>query len=419
MILTPQMLRDDLHKAYGDARKHKRNTLAQIEFEEDEEVNLEELYCLLVTRTYKPRPAFCFITFDPVQREVFASQFRDRVVQHMLYNYLAPLFDRLFIHDTYSCRTGFGTTYGVERFCHHLRSVTNNFTEEAWVLMVDLSGYFMSIDKRLLIETIMNTLYKFENRISDDRIHTWGERIDIGFCEYLLHCFLDRNPSKGCIKLGKQSNWIGLPDNKKLSKSDEGIGIVIGDIISQLFSNIILNLTDQWAKRERLLQHWGHYVDDHFVMSRDKELLLQLKEYELEEVFKERAHVNLHPKKCHITPAYGAHLFLGAYIWPHYIAPRQRTVDKFHLKATEMEYRLMIEKPDLDTLIDIRASLNSYLGLLRQSKTFHLREKYLNRAAFGEYFTFDEYYTKATIKPEYLKDFDFLWTGGTEKVFYL
>ena len=255
MVLTEQDIRSDLNVAYLDARRFKRSTLAQAEFEEWQEVGLESLIHDLHTRNYHPLPAFCFITFDPVQREVFASQFPDRVVQHMLYNYLAPFFERLFIHDTYSCRLGMGTDYGVKRYIHHVRSVTNNFTQEAWVLMVDLSGYFMSIDKKLLIDTIMHELTSKCDRISDDHVHTWKEKLDIDFCEYLLHCFLDRNPSKDRIKLGKPSNWIGLPANKQLENSPEGVGIVIGDIISQLFSNI--NLTDQWAKRKMMIELGG------------------------------------------------------------------------------------------------------------------------------------------------------------------
>ena len=109
MKITPEQIRHDLYKAYDDAKKHKRNTLAQLDFEDVQELDLEQLYEELVTRFYEPLPAFKFITFDPVQREVFASQFRDRVIQHMLYNYLAPLFDTLLIEDTYSCRVGKGT----------------------------------------------------------------------------------------------------------------------------------------------------------------------------------------------------------------------------------------------------------------------------------------------------------------------
>lgn len=409
MKLTEQNIRDDLNVAYLDARRFKRSTLAQLEFEEYQEVSLEGLVNALVTRTYKPLPAFCFITFDPVQREVFASQFPDRVVQHMLYNYLAPFFERLFIHDTYSCRLGMGTDYGVKRYCHHIRSVTDNYTKEAWILMVDLSGYFMSIDKKLLFDTIMYELRTKADRISDNHVQTWGEKLDIDFCEYLLHCFLDRNPAKDRIKLGKPSNWVGLPKNKQLEFSDEGIGVVIGDIISQLFSNINLNLTDQWAKRRMMLEHWGHYVDDHFVMSQDLDLLNRLKDEILPVAFKEIAHVNVHPRKCHIVPADGATQFLGAYIKKGFMLPRQRTVDKFVMKMQQREYQLMIDTPTLQDLLDIRASVNSYLGILSHYKSFNLRKKYIDTPAFNKYFIIDDDFRKISIRKDYLRDPYLIW----------
>ena len=302
-----------------------------------------------------------------------------------------------------------GTDYGVKRYCHHIRSVTDNYTKEAWILMVDLSGYFMSIDKKLLFDTIMYELRSKADRISDNRVQTWGEKLDIDFCEYLLHCFLDRNPAKDRIKLGKPSNWVGLPKNKQLEFSDEGIGVVIGDIISQLFSNINLNLTDQWAKRKMLIEHWGHYVDDHFAMSQDLDLLNRLKDEILPVAFKEIAHVNVHPRKCHIVPADGATQFLGAYIKKGFMLPRQRTIDKFVMKMQQREYQLMMETPTLQDLLDIRASVNSYLGILSHYKSFNLRKKYIDTPAFNKYFILDKEMHKMTIKKEYLHDPYLIW----------
>ena len=408
MVITEKQIRDDLQKAYINARRYKHTTLAQLEFEECQEPDLEELARQLITRTYEPQPAFCFITFDPVQREVFASQFRDRIVQHMLYSYLYPLFERLFIYDTYSCRIGKGTHFGVKRFCHHLRSVTDNFTNDAWVLMIDLSGYFMSIDKALLMEEIMTQLYRHLFRKGPNGI-LWDDVIDPLFCEYLLHCFLDRNPSEGCIKLGDPSNWNGLPANKMLANSPEGVGIVIGDIISQVFSNVILNITDQWAKRKKKIKHWGHYVDDHFAMNRDKNYLIDLVP-ELKEVFWEKAHVTLHPDKCKITPANGSNQFLGAYVRPDYLLPRQRTIDKFVLTTQEIEYKLMFRQMNYEELNLIRSQINSYCGLFKHQKSFNMRKKHLDLPIIHKYFVFDEYYTKALLKPEYETSESYFWT---------
>ena len=72
-------LLEDVFSAYFKARKHKRNTASQLEFEMDLESNLIGLYEELYQRKYKPGPSYCFIVDKPVKREVFASQFRDRV----------------------------------------------------------------------------------------------------------------------------------------------------------------------------------------------------------------------------------------------------------------------------------------------------------------------------------------------------
>lgn len=401
MKITPEQIRNDLYKAYEDAKKHKRNTLAQLDFEDVQETDLEQLYEELVTRYYEPLPAYSFITFDPVQREVFASQFRDRVVQHMLYNYLAPLFDTLLIEDTYSCRVGKGTHFGMMRFEHHLRSVTDNYTQEAYVLLFDLSGYFMSIDKSLLMGIIRDEINHHLDRKSPDG-RLWGERIDPDFCDFLIHVFFDRNPATNCIRIGRASDWNGLPPNKRLSCSPPGFGLVIGDIDSQLFSNMLLNITDQWAKRQMKLRHWGHYVDDHFVMHNSL-LFLQKLEPVLIETFKEKIHVDVHPHKIHYTPANGANLFLGGYIRPFYKQPRQRTIDKFVATARTMEYRLLCCNPSLNELEQINRVINSYCGIFSHFKAYNLRKKYLDTPAYNEYFIFNEWMTKAKLRYKYRK----------------
>lgn len=69
-----EQLRNDLFRAYEDARKNKRNTIAQLEFEKDAEHNLIELYHELLDGSYVPGKSICFLTHFPVLREVFASQ---------------------------------------------------------------------------------------------------------------------------------------------------------------------------------------------------------------------------------------------------------------------------------------------------------------------------------------------------------
>ena len=98
--LRPDTLLEDLFRAYFDARKHKRNTRNQLRFEMDLESNLIELYNQIHSREYRVGPSVCFMVEHPVKREIFAADFRDRVVHHLLYHYISPMFERTFIADS-------------------------------------------------------------------------------------------------------------------------------------------------------------------------------------------------------------------------------------------------------------------------------------------------------------------------------
>ncbi|MDR2540893.1 MAG: hypothetical protein LBD11_03820 [Candidatus Peribacteria bacterium] len=155
---APDTLRKDLCVAYFAACKGKKKKQCVREFDQHWEDNLRQLHHELLTGTYQIRPSTCFIIRDPVQREVFAADFRDRIVHHLLYNYLAPIYEKQFIYDSYSCRVGKGTHFGIQRMKRFMRASSENFTKEAWVLKLDVKGFFMNIDKRVLRGMIENFL---------------------------------------------------------------------------------------------------------------------------------------------------------------------------------------------------------------------------------------------------------------------
>ena len=140
-IKQEDSLLEDLFQAYYDARKNKRNSVSALAFEIEYEKNLIQLYDEICSRSYRPSPYSAFIIERPVKREIFASEFRDRVVHHLIFNYLNPLFDPSFINDSYSCRTGKGTSYGVKRVNHFIKSCSENYKKDTYVLKLDIKGY--------------------------------------------------------------------------------------------------------------------------------------------------------------------------------------------------------------------------------------------------------------------------------------
>ena len=270
-----EQLRNDLFRAYEDARKNKRNTIAQLEFEKDAEHNLIELYHELLDGSYVPGKSICFLTHFPVLREVFASQFRDRVVHHLLFNYIAPIFEKTFIYDSYSCRKEKGTLFGVERLEHHIRSCTNNYTHTAYILKLDIQGYFMSINKNILYGIIYNKLMKqWEEKGKNCNIP--GKNPE--FILFLVESIIFKDHTLDCEVMGNKKEWMLLPASKSLFCQPKGIGLPIGDLTSQLFSNIYLNEFDNMIKRRFKIRHYGRYVDDFYVVHQP--LYLQYRSYQ-------------------------------------------------------------------------------------------------------------------------------------------
>lgn len=379
----------DVFDAYYDARRNKRNTKSQLAFEMNLEHNLLQLYEELRTRTYKPSPCTCFITFDPVQREIFASSFKDRVVHHLLFNNIAHLFEKTFIHDSYSCREERGTFMGIERFEHHLRSCTQNYKFNAYVLKLDIKGYFMSIPKLKLRELLRTTM---------DKNKKWEEWIDRGFIDYLIDSILMRDPTSNVCLIGDRKEWEGLPPSKSLFKSVAGTGLPIGDLTSQLFSNIYLNQLDQFAKRELGLKHYGRYVDDFYVIDTDRRKLLNLVPV-FDHYLREKLSLTLHPKKVVLQHSSKGVLFLGAYIMPYSRYPRWRTIKKFRYKMKQIE-RFCEQRESLSTKqkVKIRSVINSYCGYLSHFATFRLRKLAVNRSAFYRHFFFYKDFKQSGIK---------------------
>ena len=349
-------LLEDLFQAYYCARRHKRNTYSQLRFESFLERNLVRLCQDLQNHSYQPQSSICFIVNEPVKREVFASSFRDRVVHHLYYNYVMPICERSFIFDSYSCRTGKGTLMGINRLEHHLRSATDNYSHEAFVLKLDLSGYFMSINRKALCNEMIMLLEKYRNRRAPDG-RRWDQYLDYDLILYLTHVITEKDPLENCRVKGNLNEWQGLPPNKCLSHSPKGVGLPIGDLTSQLFSNVFLNRLDQFVKRELAVRHYGRYVDDFFLIHPDRHYLLVAKEKISALLF--TMGLRLHPHKMVLQPAICPIEFLGCLFRPFYRSVSPRTHHAFN-RYLRQEKNLAPE------------GLTSYVGYLRLFKTHHL-----------------------------------------------
>ncbi|HMS91570.1 MAG TPA: RNA-directed DNA polymerase [Candidatus Absconditabacterales bacterium] len=379
-MLDTDKLLYDLFQAYYDTRQHKRNTKSAVDFEMNYESKIIELWNDLVNGTYTIRPSICFIIKDPIQREVFAADFRDRIIHHLIYNYIYELFDRHFIYDSYSCRLEKGTHFGIKRIEHFLRSCTQNYTCDAYILKLDIKGFFMHIDKHILFEKIETFLQSKKNKLTVD--------YDFLFC--LIHQVIFHDSTHDCIIKGSKSDRDGLPDDKSLFHSSKDTGLAIGNLTSQLFANIYLDSLDKYIKYELGFSYYGRYVDDFVIIDTDKQKLLSAVS-KIKDYLTDKLHLTLHPKKIYFQYYFKGVQFLGAYIKSYRTYIRKRTIGNFYKKIQEVNKSEIFDKELTQSIV------NSYLGILAHYKTYKIRKKVLGNFTnrFWSQFHFKKSYTKA------------------------
>jgi hypothetical protein len=150
---------NNLYDAYLSARKHKRSKKAIYEFEKNLGLNLYSLKKELEDLTYKPSEYRTFYVYEPKQRLIVAPNFRDSVIQHLIYNYIYDVFDRSFIYDSYGCRKLKGTHKTSARLQNFMRKHSN----DKYYLQLDIRKYYYNINHNILRNFI-------SKKISDERI---------------------------------------------------------------------------------------------------------------------------------------------------------------------------------------------------------------------------------------------------------
>jgi RNA-directed DNA polymerase len=391
-VETFESLLYQLHLSYLQARKNKRNTQNQLAFELDQEQRLHTLASCIHKREYKPKPSIAFIIHKPVMREIFAADFIDRIVHHLIYRCIYPEIDCKLIYDTYSCRVGKGTLFGIQRAQKFIRSCSLNHTREAYVLKVDIEAYFMNMQHQLIYDKVIAML-------PENKEYFLG--ISRETVLYLLRQTIFNKVTQNCRIKGNRSDWHALPVSKSLFSYPDGTGLPIGNLTSQVFGNVYLNEVDHFIKSNLKIKFYGRYVDDMLFVHHNRDYLSSIVPIINHEV--NQAGLRLHPNKIVLTRADDGIPFLGQLIKPYRNYISNRTKDHFYQAIQSINRDLKeISCLSWDHLCAFRAVLNSYLGTLGHANTFALRRAMINRldSRFYAFFNVDSDLKKVCINQE-------------------
>jgi len=159
--------------------------------------NIFPLHRDLANHTYQHGGYQAFKINDPKPRDIHKATVRDRLLHHAIYRILYPFFEKTFISDSYSRQINKGTHKAINRFRKFVYKVSKNNTQTCWVLKCDIKQFFANIDHDILTNILR---------------------------EYI--------PDEDITELLK--DVIGSFSSEK----EEGVGLPLGNLTSQLFVNI-------------------------------------------------------------------------------------------------------------------------------------------------------------------------------------
>lgn len=340
-------------RCYYECRKKKRYTVNALKFEEHLEDELLKLQKELISHTYKPGQSICFVVTKPKPREIFAADFRDRVVHHVLVGYLEPIFEAKFIDQSYACRKEKGAHKTIEDLGRYIGKVTKGGTREAWYLQVDIQSFFVSLKKPILFRLL-------KRQVRNPEILWLAETI------------IFYNPTRNYYRKNQMSLFDLIPDHKSLFKVAEDQGLPIGNLTSQFFANVYLNGLDQFVKHTLKARYYLRYVDDLVMLSEDKDRL-KIWRVEISKFIASELKLKLHPKKQVLQGVGKGIDFVGFVVKPSHILIRGRVVRSLKKRLWELNQdrgAIVIEE-----MPKIMSVVNSYYGQFKHGKTFGLRSK--------------------------------------------
>ena len=357
----------ELCQAYFDCRKNKRNTGSALVFEANLEHNLRQLFDELCAGTYQPGRSICFIITRPKPREVWAAEFRDRIVHHLFYNRIAPRFYASFIADSCACIPTRGTLYAAKRLEAKVRSITQNWSQPAHYLKCDLANFFVAIDKDIVYKQLLRKIHE-----------PWWQS--------LAAIILYHDPRQDYEYRGAVSSIELVPAHKRLTNHASHLGLPIGNLSSQFFANVYLDELDQFIKHQLKAKHYIRYVDD-FVLLHTSPQWLNDAHQAIAEFLPSRLHAALNESKTILQPVERGVDFVGQVIKPWHRSTRKRTANEAISGC--------IQTPS-DELFEVA---NSYFGLLRQASKSHKSRCSLANALRHRGHTINQAITKTYRKP--------------------
>jgi RNA-directed DNA polymerase len=283
-LIEPIADPDNLRLAFWKASKGKRHAAEVLTYQKDLDKNLGELRAQILRGGVEVGNYHYFKIYEPKERQICASAFREQVLHHALMNVCHPIFDRQLIFDTYASRKGKGTYAAVERAQYY--AYQNRF-----FLKLDVRKFFDSIEHDVL-KAQLTRLFEDKKLLS------------------ILNQIID--------------SYETQPKR----------GLPIGNLTSQYFANQYLSTLDHFLKDHTRIKGYVRYMDDMVLWHNDKATLKAWRD-EISQFMQTELGCHLKPELLNFTTR--GLPFLGYLIFPKKIRLTQHSKQRFIRKANHVE----------------------------------------------------------------------------------
>lgn len=183
----------------------------------------------LKNKTYRVSDYTEFKVYEPKERVIQTTSFKDKVVQHCLCdNVIMPRLQNVFIYDNCAAQIGKGTLFGLNRLSEQMQQFHSRYGFDGYILKCDITKFFYNIA---------------HPQMKDIVEYYFGHDPDV---LWLCNSFVDSTPGKG------------LP---------------LGNQINQGFALLYLDGMDKLIKHELGIEFYGRYMDDFWMFHPSKEYL--------------------------------------------------------------------------------------------------------------------------------------------------
>ncbi len=329
-IISEENIEDAYKKSMKGKCKYKVDAIL---FDRNKTENIQRLVSDLRSGTYNMQDYNKFYVYEPKERLIYAPRFRDKLVQMMVNNEIKHIYQRAFIYDSYACIDGKGTHKAADRIQKFLRRAGWEYSDNAYVVKIDIKKYFYSIDREIL-KSLLPKKIKCKQTLG------------------LLHKIIDSSP-----------NDKGLP---------------LGNITSHILANTYLNELDNHCKRKLSIKYYVRYMDDACMIVDGKEqakTVLVL----TEKLLHEKLNLELNEKKSKIFPANQGINMVGYKIYKTHRLLRNDSKKKVKRKLRKMPGLIASGKMTVDKAEQM---LNSWLGHARNANSYNFVLRLHRRHAF-------------------------------------